>query len=114
MRIKLQENSRDVCIVEAGRGSNDADRQPMIQQQQQNNETPPSSCLGPKLVNSSLETYRQSSSSNCCNSPPVAGLLSNDGKTPLRYAVLPISRSYNDGFTTASLDRRAMKERFVL
>ncbi|VBB34093.1 unnamed protein product, partial [Acanthocheilonema viteae] len=102
-----QENSRDICI-EAGAGSSDAGRQIMIQQQQNNDEIPSSSCLGSKFM-SSLETYQQSSSS--CNSPPIAGLLSNDGKTPLRYAVLPASRSYNDGFTTASLDRRAMKER---
>ncbi|EFO20039.2 GRP1 binding protein [Loa loa] len=105
-----QENSRDLCTIGAGTGSSDTSRQAVIQHQQQHDETPSSSCLGSKVMNSSLETYRQSSSS-CCNSPPVTGLLLNDGKTPLRYAVLPTSRSYNDGFATASLDRRAMKER---
>ncbi|VDP15550.1 unnamed protein product [Onchocerca flexuosa] len=105
-----QENSRDHCIIGAGTGSSAAGRQLIIQQQQQNDEIPSSSCLGPKLVNSSPETYQQTSSS-CCNSPPVAGLLSTDGTTPLRYTLLPTSRSYNEGFTTASLDRRAMKER---
>ncbi|KAK6111666.1 hypothetical protein QQG55_44550 [Brugia pahangi] len=100
-----QENNRDLCIVGVGKDNNTS-QQAMIQQQQQNDETPSSSCLRRKLVNSSLETYQNSG----CSSPPVAGLLLNDGKTPLRYAVLPTSRSY-DGFTTASLDRRAMKER---
>ncbi|CAG9535011.1 unnamed protein product [Cercopithifilaria johnstoni] len=104
-----QENNRKLCAVAAGAGISNTGRQVMIQQQQQNDEIPPSSCVGPKLVNS-LETYQQSSS-NCCDSPPIADLLSNDGKTPLRYAVLPTSRSYNDGFATASLDRRTMKER---
>ncbi|VIO87986.1 Uncharacterized protein BM_BM3169 [Brugia malayi] len=101
-----QENNRDLCIVGVGKNNNTS-QQAMIQQQQQNDETPSSSYLRRKLVNSSLETYQNSG----CSSPPVAGLLLNDGKTPLRYAVLPTSRSYNDGFTTASLDRRAMKER---
>ncbi|VDK87063.1 unnamed protein product [Onchocerca ochengi] len=87
-----QENSRDLCIIGAGTGSSDAGRQLMIQQQQQNDEIPSSSCLGPKLVNSSPETYQQTSSS-CCNSPPVAGLLSTDGTTPLRYTMFPTSRS---------------------
>ncbi|MCP9265331.1 hypothetical protein DINM_020602 [Dirofilaria immitis] len=105
-----QENSEGLCIIGARTGSNDTGRQLMIHQQQQNDDFPFSSCLGPKLVNSSLEAYQQTTSS-CCNSPPIAGLLPTDGRTQLRYAVLPTSRSYNDGFKTASLDRRAMKER---
>lgn len=113
LRIKLQENNRNLCILGAGAGSSDASRQAMIQQQQQNGKIPSASCLGSKLVNSSLETYRQSSVSSC-NSPPVAGVLLNDGKSLLRYSVLPTSRSYNDGFATSSLDRRAVKERFLL
>uniref|UniRef100_A0A1I8EZ55 FERM domain-containing protein n=1 Tax=Wuchereria bancrofti TaxID=6293 RepID=A0A1I8EZ55_WUCBA len=106
-----QENNQDLCLVGAGKDNNTS-QQTMIQQQQQNDETPSSSCLRRKLVNSSLETYRQNSG---CSSPPVAGLLLNDGNFRHRgfdrCAVLPTSRSYNDGFTTASLDRRAMKER---
>lgn len=100
-------------MVGAKAGSSDANRQ-MIQQQQQqqqDDETPSSSCLGSKLMNSLETTYRQSSSNNIL---PITDLLLNDGKTPLRYTVLPTSRSYNDGFATASLDRRAMKERFLL
>ncbi|VDK87161.1 unnamed protein product [Litomosoides sigmodontis] len=101
-----QESSRNLRMVGAEAGSSDANRQ-MIQQQQQDDETPSSSCPGPKLMNSLEATYRHSSN----NIPPIADLSLNDGKTPLRYGALPTSRSYNDGFATASLDRRAMKER---
>uniref|UniRef100_A0A183E0S1 DUF3338 domain-containing protein n=1 Tax=Gongylonema pulchrum TaxID=637853 RepID=A0A183E0S1_9BILA len=95
-----QESSRE-CV--AATSSSTKEQRVMLQPNSE-----PSSSLCPdyssKLGSSSFSKFRQ-------NSPPVTGLLVNDGKAPLRYAVLPTSRSYNEGFATASLDRRAVKGR---
>ncbi|VDN03457.1 unnamed protein product [Thelazia callipaeda] len=103
----LNENSRDYSMMAASKSS-DLNRQIILQQHSESNSF--SSYPGLKFAGVSLDKCRQNSSS-CCSSPPVAGLLLTDAKTPLRHAVLPTSRSCNDGFTTASLDRRAVKER---